>query len=159
MLLVPGEDHLTLRHAAHLRQAGIQVGPVVDGHDRHGGIEGLVGEGERLRSCLNTASLLMLGEHHRCRLNGYDLFRGRFVRPRARSDIDNRPDVAQCFADYRRQARVGLAKLVIPDADPIVGCAHSNQSRVSLGSCGARHPPTDPISEHAVRRTRALGLP
>lgn len=79
MLLVPREDHLTLRDPAHLRQAGIEVGPVVDGHDRHGGIERLVREGQRLRSCLNKASALMLGEHHRGRLDGYDLSGGRFV--------------------------------------------------------------------------------
>ena len=90
--------------AAQLAQALRALGPVVVAEHRHRGVEGSVGERQRLGASPGSrgaASGRALGDHHLRRLDGDHLAVARLVRAGPGADVDHGARVAQRGVDRR----------------------------------------------------------
>ena len=111
----PGDTH-------HLGKTRVDVSPVVERHDRHGRVEGVVLEGKILRDCLDcgSRSRSALPDHDPGRLDGDDLAVRRFVGAGAGSDVDDASRVAKSLPDRLRQPRIRAANGCVSAANAIV---------------------------------------
>ena len=105
------DDHdAALRNTDHLREAGVDVAPMMEGEDRHRRIERVVGKRQILGAGPDGWGGVEspLGDHDLGRLDGGYLTVKELVRARAGPDIDDASRVAEGLPDRFRQPRVRL---------------------------------------------------
>lgn len=85
------EHDLAAADAAHLREARVQVGPMMNGHTRHGGIETGVGKRQRLGTGQygGQGADRALRNHERRDVDGDDGAVGWLVRASSRAHVDD----------------------------------------------------------------------
>jgi hypothetical protein len=117
-----GEDHDPPRHPLHLGQPGLHVGPVVDGLQRHRGIEAAVLEGQRFGARPHHRRRVggTLGDHLRRRLDRRHPPLAGLIPAGARADVQHRHRISQPRLDRRLDPWVGTARPRIALPDPVI---------------------------------------
>lgn len=116
------QDDRPTRHPAHLRQTRRLVGPVMDRVHRHGGVEGIIRERQRLGASLHHGRRRKraLADHPDGRLDGGNGPSGGLVGPGTRADIEDRTSIAQRILYHRADPGIGLAQICVIHADHVV---------------------------------------
>ena len=107
----------------HLGDAGDRVRPVVDGDERHRGVEAVVLEGEVFGPGLDGRGGAggPLLDHHLGGLDGSHLALGGLVGTGAGADVEDAAGVAEGHFDAGGDPWVRAPHLAVADADPVVG--------------------------------------
>jgi hypothetical protein len=116
------DDSPSSRHASHLAESRVDVVPVVECDDRHGGIERVVRERQTLggsehRGCSPRGAL---SDHDGGRLDSYYLTVAGLVRARAGAHIDDGSCVAERVPDGPCKPGVLNPNRCVPMADLVI---------------------------------------
>ena len=169
------EHHHAASHAPHLAQAGDRVRPVMNGGERHRGVEGLVLERKALRggSHARRCACGTLRTHDRRRLHRGDVTVGGLVGAGAGPDVQHRPCIAERSPDLRGDPRLGAPRHGVGGSDGVVqlraGLGHvhtmgptamtrsASRRRAPHRSRGARTPTPTPRKPTRYRRPPGPG--
>jgi hypothetical protein len=105
--------------------------------DCHRSVEAVICERQILRIGLRNRRGTddALSNHHCRGLNRHDLAVGRFVGARARTNIDDRPRIAQGVPDHGGQPWIGLPRRDVASTDPIVERHPEILANAPFGRC------------------------
>ena len=119
---VVGEHHHAAGHPSHLPQPGDRVRPMMNGADRHRGIEGLVRERQAFRGGGHARRRAgrTLRPHDRRRFHRGDSAVVRFVGAGSGPDVQYRPRVSERIPDARGDPRLGTPRRWVGGSDGVV---------------------------------------
>ena len=128
---VEQEDHHAASDPPHLAQTGDRILPVMNGANRHRGVEGLVVERQAFGRSgqARRRGRQAVRAHERRRLHCEDVAVRRLVRPGASPDVQYGPGIAERCPDLRSDARFSTPGRGVRGSDGVV------QRRTGHGPC------------------------